>query len=66
MHPLPLILTFMILHVLMPLYAWSAGHLLFAGDFMTITGLTLAMVIQTGVIWAAMYKGNVGLTLKSF
>ncbi|MFS0656859.1 bile acid:sodium symporter family protein [Bacillus sp. 179-C3.3 HS] len=67
MHPLPLILTFMILHVLMPLYAWSAGHLLFAGDSLTITGLTLAMVIPTGVsslIWAAMYKGNVGLTLS--
>ncbi|HBU91412.1 bile acid:sodium symporter family protein [Bacillus pumilus] len=67
MHPLPLILSFMILHVLMPLYAWSAGHLIFAGDSMTITGLTLAMVIPTGVsslIWAAMYKGNVGLTLS--
>lgn len=67
MHPLPLILSFMILHVLMPLYAWSAGHLIFAGDAMTITGLTLAMVIPTGVsslIWAAMYKGNVGLTLS--
>ncbi|WMT28944.1 bile acid:sodium symporter family protein [Bacillus aerius] len=67
MHPLPLILTFLILHVLMPLYAWSAGHLIFAGDSMTITGLTLAMVIPTGVsslIWAVMYKGNVGLTLS--
>ncbi|MGE6631817.1 bile acid:sodium symporter family protein [Bacillus sp. NPDC077027] len=67
MHPLPLILSFLILHVFMPLYAWMTGHLIFSGDSMTIAGLTLAMVIPTGVsslIWAAMYKGNVGLTLS--
>lgn len=66
-HPLPMILALFVLHIFMPLFAWGSGHLIFKGDPLTITGLTLAVVIPTGItslIWAAMYKGNVGLTLS--
>ncbi|TWK78739.1 Pantothenate precursors transporter PanS [Bacillus paralicheniformis] len=40
---------------------------MFKGDPLTITGLILGVVIPTGItsmIWAAMYKGNIGLTLS--
>lgn len=66
-HPLPMILALFVLHIFMPLFAWGSGQLIFQGDPLTITGLTLAVVIPTGItslIWAAMYKGNVGLTLS--
>ncbi|MCI4139590.1 bile acid:sodium symporter family protein, partial [Bacillus vallismortis] len=65
--PIPMILALFVLHIIMPLFAWGSGHLIFKGDPLTITGLTLAVVIPTGItslIWAAMYKGNVGLTLS--
>lgn len=65
-HPLSLILTLAILHVITPVWAYVIGHLFFGNDPYTITGLTLAVVIPTGitsVIWVSMYKGNVALTL---
>lgn len=66
-HPLPMILALFVLHIFMPVFAWGSGHLIFKGDPLTITGLILAVVIPTGItslIWASMYKGNVGLTLS--
>ncbi|MFB6499294.1 bile acid:sodium symporter family protein [Bacillus haynesii] len=66
-HPLPMLLALFVLHIFMPVLAWSTGHLVFSGDSLTITGLTLGVVIPTGItsmIWAAMYKGNIGLTLS--
>ena len=66
-HPFPVFAALLILHVLMPLWAWGAGHLAFAGDAYTITGLILAMVIPTGItsfIWVSIYKGNLPLTLS--
>ncbi|WP_445505668.1 bile acid:sodium symporter family protein [Niallia sp. 03091] len=65
-HPLSLILTLAVLHIITPLWAFAIGHLFFQNDPFTITGLTLAVVIPTGitsVIWVSMYKGNVPLTL---
>ncbi|MFT8321456.1 MAG: bile acid:sodium symporter family protein [Bacillus sp. (in: firmicutes)] len=65
-HPLSLILTLSVLHIITPLWAFAIGHLFFQNDPFTITGLTLAVVIPTGitsVIWVSMYKGNVPLTL---
>jgi predicted Na+-dependent transporter len=64
--PIPLITTLLILHVIMPLLAMGAGHLLFSGDSYTITGLVLAAAIPTGItsfVWVAIYKGNTALTL---
>ncbi|TRZ36599.1 bile acid:sodium symporter family protein [Niallia circulans] len=65
-HPLSLLLTLAVLHVITPIWAFAIGHLFFSNDPFTITGLTLATVIPTGitsVIWVSMYKGNVPLTL---
>lgn len=66
-HPLPLFIIFIILHVLMPVWAWSVGHLTFNGDVETITGLVLGMAIPTGIssmIWVTIYRGNIPLTLS--
>ncbi|GGL56187.1 hypothetical protein GCM10007968_20340 [Sporolactobacillus putidus] len=66
-NPLPIIISLMVLHVLTPIWAWGIGHLLFSGDPMTITGLTLAVVMPTGitsVIWVSLYHGNVPVTLS--
>jgi len=66
-HPFPIFLAMLILHVLMPIWAWSVGHLAFSGDVYTITGFVLAMVIPTGVtsfIWVSIYKGNIPLVLS--
>lgn len=65
-HPLSLILTLCVLHIVTPIWAYAIGHLFFQNDPYTITGLTLAVVIPTGitsVIWVSMYKGNIPLTL---
>jgi bile acid:Na+ symporter, BASS family len=67
LHPLPLCVLLLILHVLMPFVAWAIGHLAFSGDPMTITGLVLGMVIPVGItsfIWVAIYQGNVALALS--
>ncbi|ATH94089.1 bile acid:sodium symporter family protein [Bacillus glycinifermentans] len=66
-HPLPMLLALFVLHLFMPVLAWGTGHIVFNGDSLTITGLILGVVIPTGItsmIWAAMYKGNIGLTLS--
>jgi predicted Na+-dependent transporter len=66
-HPFPVLMTMGMLHVVMPIWAMGVGHIVFTGDVYTITGLTLAMVIPTGVtsfIWVSIYKGNIPMTLS--
>ena len=66
LNPFPLILAIFILHIFMPLWAWGVGHIVFSGDFFTITGLVLSMAIPTGIssfVWVAIYKGNTALVL---
>ncbi|WP_082234925.1 bile acid:sodium symporter family protein [Halobacillus massiliensis] len=66
-HPLSLIICLVVLHLIMPLIALGAGKILFPGDEMTTIGLVLSFVIPTGItslIWVAIYKGNVVLTLS--
>ncbi|RYL96488.1 bile acid:sodium symporter family protein [Sporolactobacillus sp. THM7-7] len=66
-HPLPIFISMMILHVLTPVWAWAVSHLFFDGDPLTITGLILAVVIPTGitsVIWVSLYHGNISVTLS--
>ncbi len=56
----------MVLHIVMPFFAWGLGHLIFHGDSFTITGFVLAVVIPTGVtsfIWATIHKGNLSFAL---
>ncbi|WP_050182335.1 bile acid:sodium symporter family protein [Domibacillus robiginosus] len=65
-HPFPVFLALVILHIVTPLFAWTAGHLLFPDDPLIVTGFTLALVIPTGitsVIWVTMYRGSVPLAL---
>ncbi|MED4533012.1 bile acid:sodium symporter family protein [Metabacillus fastidiosus] len=67
LQPLPLILALLVLHVMMPVWAYGIGHLIFNDDKLTITGLILGVVIPTGVssfMWVSMYKGNIGLALS--
>lgn len=66
-HPFPILIALLILHLIMPLWAWGVGHLTFPGDSFTITGLILAVVIPTGIssfIWVVMKHGNIVLTLS--
>jgi predicted Na+-dependent transporter len=66
-HPLPILAAMVLLHILMPLWAWSVGHIAYQSDILTITGIVLSMVIPTGVtsfIWVSIYKGNIPLTLS--
>jgi predicted Na+-dependent transporter len=66
-HPFPIFIAMFILHILMPIWAWSVGHVVFPGDIYTITGLVLGMAIPTGVtsfMWVAIYKGNIPLVLS--
>jgi predicted Na+-dependent transporter len=66
-HPFPLVAALLVLHLFMPLAAWSLGHLVFAGDAYTITGIVLAAAIPTGItslMWVAIYRGSVVLTLS--
>lgn len=65
--PLPILLVLTILHIIMPLWAWGVGHIVFPGDIFTITGLILGMAIPTGItslIWVSIYRGNVAMTLS--
>lgn len=66
-HPLPIFAAMVLLHILMPAWAWGVGHITFNEDIFTITGIVLGMAIPTGVtsfIWVSIYKGNIPLTLS--
>lgn len=65
-YPRPLFICLTILHLIMPLIAFSAGYIAFPNDQNTVIGLVLAFIIPTGVsslVWVTIYKGNVILTL---
>jgi bile acid:Na+ symporter, BASS family len=65
--PLPLLLAMFILHLLMPVWAFAIGSLVFPDDGLTVTGLVLGMVIPTGItsfVWVSIYKGNIELALS--
>jgi BASS family bile acid:Na+ symporter len=66
-HPFSIIMGLLILHIVMPIWAWGIGHVFFPGDTSTIMGIVLGMVIPTGVtsvIWVSIYKGNMALALS--
>ncbi|SFL95302.1 Predicted Na+-dependent transporter [Gracilibacillus orientalis] len=66
-HPLSIVIALVILHVLMPLWAFLIGSITFSNDHLTVIGFVLAMIIPTGItsfIWVSMNKGNVALTLS--
>ncbi|MGP4039963.1 bile acid:sodium symporter family protein [Gracilibacillus sp. D59] len=66
-HPLSILIALVILHILMPLWAYLVGSITFSNDHLTVIGFVLAMIIPTGItsfIWVSMNKGNVALTLS--
>ncbi|MBM7553507.1 bile acid:sodium symporter family protein [Thalassobacillus pellis] len=66
-NPLSIVLCLVILHIIMPLIAYGTGLIIFPDDMNTVIGLILSFLIPTGItslIWAAIYKGNVVLTLS--
>ncbi|TVY09436.1 bile acid:sodium symporter family protein [Paenibacillus cremeus] len=66
-HPLPIFVSLLMLHVIMPAAAWGIGHILFPGDPHLVTGLVLFMAVPTGIVsfmWVSLYKGNIALTLS--
>lgn len=65
-NPVPILVVLAILHVIMPVWAWMLGSVVFPDDSLTITGLVLGVVIPTGVtslLWVGIYKGNSMLAL---
>lgn len=67
-HPYPVFLTLGLLHIVMPLYAWGIGQIVYSGDSYTVTGLVMGMAIPTGItsfVWVSIHKGNTALTLAT-
>ncbi|PLR74667.1 bile acid:sodium symporter family protein [Bacillus sp. UMB0728] len=66
LHPLPIIICLVLLHLVMPAAAYGTGRLFFPEDAYTRTGLILSFVIPTGItslVWVTLYKGKTFLTL---
>ncbi|MEI5909322.1 bile acid:sodium symporter family protein [Bacillus spongiae] len=66
LRPLPLLFVLILLHIVMPLWAYGIGSIVFQNAY-TITGLVLGMAIPTGItsfVWVLIYKGNIGLALS--
>lgn len=65
--PLPVVVIFAILHVVMPLLAMAAGELLFPEAPLFTTGLVLEYAIPTGVaslLWVSIGRGNTSMCLS--
>jgi tagaturonate reductase len=64
--PLPILLAFVSLHILMPLIALGAASLFFGNDTDTVTGFVLLYSGPTavsGFIWVTMFRGDTALCL---
>lgn len=67
LRPLPVAVTLILLHVVIPVLALGLGNLLFPDAPLFTTGLVLEYVIPTGVaslMWVGMCGGNVSLCLS--
>lgn len=66
-HPLPLIVSLLLIHIVMPLLARGVGCLLFAGHPYLITGMVLEFVVPSAVVsfmWVSIYRGSGSFTLS--
>ncbi|MDR1970853.1 MAG: hypothetical protein LBQ46_02925 [Treponema sp.] len=64
--PLPIVLTLITSHVIMPLLVFFFSGIVFRGDGDTISGYVLVYSVPTavsGFIWVAMYRGDKALAL---
>lgn len=67
LHPLPVMVMLVLLHIVLPLLTLGLGHLLFPEEPLFTTGLVLEYVIPTGVsalMWVGMCGGNLSLSLS--
>jgi BASS family bile acid:Na+ symporter len=65
-NPVPVLAILLILHVFMPLIAFSTGMIVFPDEMHIVAGLVLLFAIPTGIvsfIWVSICKGNIMLTL---
>ena len=65
--PLPLILMFLVLHILIPVTAYGVGLLFFPENINYITGIILEFSVPVAVIslmWVSIYNGNNPLSLS--
>lgn len=66
MHPVPLIVVLLILHIVVPVTAFLVGSLIF-DDPLLVTGIVLEFIVPTGIVslvWVNIYHGNSALTLS--
>lgn len=66
-HPLPLMAAFCATHILLPLFAFCLGSMLFPGQPDYLTGMVLEAASPTAVVsfmWVAIVRGNSSLTLS--
>lgn len=67
-HPLPVVTTLLVLHVVMPLLTLGLGKILFAGTPLFALGMLLEYTVPTGVstlMWAGIAGGNMPLCLAT-
>jgi len=67
LHPLPALITLVLLHIVMPVLTLCLGNLLFPDAPLFTTGLVLEYAIPTGVaslMWVGMCGGNASLCLS--
>lgn len=66
-HPLPLIVSLLILHLAVPLLALGLGELFFSGNSYFIAGMVLEFVVPSAVaslLWSSIAGGDTSLTLS--
>ena len=67
-HPVPLIVSFVMIHVMIPLLALTAGRIFLRGFPSLIAGVVLEYVVPSAVssvMWCAVSDGNISLTLST-
>ena len=65
-NPIPIILFFVTVHILMPLMVMLISRLVFGADADSISGFVLVYAVPTavsGFIWVMIYRGNIALSL---
>ncbi|NLG92800.1 MAG: bile acid:sodium symporter family protein [Clostridiales bacterium] len=66
-HPMPLMVSLFVIHLVVPLLANMVGSLLFPGHPYTVTGMVLEFVVPNAVVssmWVSIYRGSVPFTLS--
>ena len=66
-HPLPLLLSMVCIHIIMPVLAFGAGSLFFSDNINLITGMVLEFAVPSAVIalmWVTIYNGSSALSLS--